>query len=165
MQIYVYGHAFDGRVHWTHLRCEGSKGSKGSEGSKGSGSGSAADYKKGRRWRSWIEGISAAGRSFSRLFTKPYDTESQSRNADFISIAAERQSTTLGPKGRQTCEPSGRRPVHLKNLHTEGVSKGVSRQRHPLNPLNLLSRVDGIRLLCPPLTEPYVQFSRIRLLG
>ena len=31
-----------------------------------------------------------------------YDTESQSRNADFISIAAERQSTTLGPKGRQT---------------------------------------------------------------
>ena len=48
----------------------------------------AADYKKrGRGWRSRIEGISAAGRSFSRLFTKPYDTESQSRNADFISIA------------------------------------------------------------------------------
>ena len=45
----------------------------------------AADYKKGGR--SWIEGISAAGRSFSRLFTKPYDTESQSRNADFILIA------------------------------------------------------------------------------
>ena len=34
-----------------------------------------------------------------------YDTESKSRNADFISIAAERQSTTLGPKGRQTYEP------------------------------------------------------------
>ena len=32
------------------------------------------------------------------------------------------------------------------------------------HPLNLLSRVDGIRLLCPPLTEPYVRFSRIRLL-
>ena len=29
----------------------------------------------------------------------------KSRNADFISIAAERQSTTLGPKGRQTYEP------------------------------------------------------------
>ena len=27
-----------------------------------------------------------------------------------------------------------------------------------------VSRVDGIRLLCPPLTEPYVRFSRIRLL-
>ena len=37
----------------------------------------------------------------------PYGTESKSRNADFISIAAERQSTTLGPKGRQTYEPSG----------------------------------------------------------
>ena len=31
-----------------------------------------------------------------------YDTDSQSRNADFISIAVERQSATLGPKGRQT---------------------------------------------------------------
>ena len=28
--------------------------------------------------------------------------KSKSRNADFISIAAERQSATLGPKGRQT---------------------------------------------------------------
>ena len=34
-----------------------------------------------------------------------YDTDSQSRNADFISIAAERQSATLGAKG----------PVKLKN--------------------------------------------------
>ena len=41
----------------------------------------------------------------------------KSRNAGFISIAAERQSTTLGPKGRQTYEPSGPKgPVHLKNL-------------------------------------------------
>ena len=31
-----------------------------------------------------------------------YDTDSQSRNADFISIAAERQSATFGLKGRQT---------------------------------------------------------------
>ena len=44
----------------------------------------------------------------SRMLIIPYDTESKSRNADFISIAAERQSTTLGPKGRQTYEPSGR---------------------------------------------------------
>ena len=34
-----------------------------------------------------------------------YDTDSQSRNADFISIAAERQSATLGANG----------PVKLKN--------------------------------------------------
>ena len=41
-----------------------------------------------------------------------YDTESQSRNADFISIAAERQSTTLGAKG----------PVKPKNPWAEGPS-------------------------------------------
>ena len=40
-----------------------------------------------------------------------YDTDSQSRNADFISIAAERQSTTLGPKA-----------VKLKNPWAEGPS-------------------------------------------
>ena len=63
----------------------------------------------------------------SRIVFMSFDTESKLRNADFISIAAEQQSATLGAKG----------PV---------------------------SRVDGIRLLCPPLTEPYVRFSRIRLL-
>ena len=41
-----------------------------------------------------------------------YDTDSQSRNADFISIAAERQSATLGAKG----------PVKLKNPWAEGPS-------------------------------------------
>ena len=45
-----------------------------------------------------------------------YDTDSQSRNADFILIARKGDTATLGPKGRQTYEPSGRRPVHLKNL-------------------------------------------------
>ena len=72
----------------------------------------AADYKK--RGRGRIEGISAAGRSFSRLFTKPYDTESQSRNADFIGIAQEGDTTTLGAKG----------PVKLKNppAHRAGQS-------------------------------------------
>ena len=41
-----------------------------------------------------------------------YDTESKSRNADFISIAAERQSATLGAKG----------PVKLKNPPAAGRS-------------------------------------------
>ena len=36
-------------------------------------------------------------------------------------------TTTLGLKGRQTYEPSGRRPVHLKNPRAEGVSTGASR--------------------------------------
>ena len=45
-------------------------------------------------------------------------------------------------------QPSRRRRVKLKNLRGDSP----------------VSRVDGIRLLCPPLTEPYVRFSRIRLL-
>jgi len=35
----------------------------------------------------------------SRIVFMPYDTESKSRNADFISIAAERQSATLSAVG------------------------------------------------------------------
>ena len=38
----------------------------------------------------------------SRMLIMPYDTESKSRNADFILIAREGDTTTLGPKGRQT---------------------------------------------------------------
>ena len=46
-----------------------------------------------------------------------YDTESKSRNADFISIAAERQSATLGPKGPVKLKnPPAVRPVNPKNL-------------------------------------------------
>ena len=39
------------------------------------------------------------------MLIMPYDTESKSRNADFILIAREGDTTTLGPKGRQTYEP------------------------------------------------------------
>ena len=42
--------------------------------------------------------------------------KSKSRNADFILIAREGDTKTLGLKGRQTSEPLGRRPIHLKNL-------------------------------------------------
>ena len=35
----------------------------------------------------------------SRMLIIPYDIESQSRNADFISIAAERQSATFSATG------------------------------------------------------------------
>ena len=38
----------------------------------------------------------------SRMLIMPYDTESKSRNADFILIAREGDTTTLGLKGRQT---------------------------------------------------------------
>ena len=53
-----------------------------------------------------------------------------SRNADFISIAAERQSATLGAKGPVKLKNlPAVRPVHLKNPHTEGVSKKNSASR------------------------------------
>ncbi len=48
-----------------------------------------------------------------------YDADKLIRNADFISIAAERQSTTLGLKGRQTYEPSG--PKDRSILRTLGA--------------------------------------------
>ena len=54
-----------------------------------------------------------------------YDAYRLIRNADFISIAAERQSTTLGAKGPVKLKnPPAVRPVNLKNLHTAGVSVG-----------------------------------------
>ena len=49
----------------------------------------------------------AAQRLITRMLIMPYDIESQFRNADFILIARKGDTTTLGPKGRQTYEPSG----------------------------------------------------------
>ena len=43
----------------------------------------------------------------SRMLIVPYDTVRQVRNADFMFIARKGDTTTLGPKGRQTYEPSG----------------------------------------------------------
>ena len=68
-----------------------------------------------------------AGKSHRRwlidvMLILPYDKESQSRNADFISIAAERQSATLGAKG----------PVKLKNPWAEGPSILRTFFRHAL---------------------------------
>ena len=77
-----------------------------------------ASHQRGESHRRWLITV---------MLFMSYDTESQSRNADFISIAAERQSTTLGLKGRQTYEPSGPKgPVNLKNLF-------------PMSPMNLLN--------------------------
>ena len=58
------------------------------------------------------------------MLIMPSDPESQSRNADFIRIAAERQSATLGAKGPVKLKnPPAVRPVNPKNLHTADVSK------------------------------------------
>ena len=65
-----------------------------------------------------------------RMLIMPYGTESKSRNADFMFIARKGDTTTLGPKGRQTYEPSGRRPVHLKNLSPCPLSEAnITRRR------------------------------------
>ena len=65
--------------------------------------------------RSWIGG-GERSEPISRMLIMPYDTVRQARNADFMFIARKGDTTTLGPKGRQTYEPSGRRPVNPKNL-------------------------------------------------
>ena len=75
-----------------------------------------------------------------------YDTDSQSRNAVFMFIARKGDTTTLGPKGRQTYEPLGRRPIHLKNpfyttlLHNLPAPAGHNprRSRAPLRPKGAL---------------------------
>ena len=50
-----------------------------------------------------------------RMLFMPYDIESQSRNADFISIARRAIRNPRGQRPRQTYEPLGQRPIHLKN--------------------------------------------------
>ena len=51
--------------------------------------------------RSWIGGGERSD-PISRMVILPYGAESKSRNADFILIARKGDTTTLGPKGRQT---------------------------------------------------------------
>ena len=57
---------------------------------------------------------------------------------------------------------------HLKGTRSLAAKpqSGLIRRRYIISappPSFLIHRVDGIRFLCPPLTEPYVRFSRIRL--
>ena len=61
------------------------------------------------------------------------------------------------------CIPLARRAV-VKVLYKLAPSINLEAPSTTLSGIAAVSRVDGIRLLCPPLTEPYVRFSRIRLL-
>ncbi len=54
-----------------------------------------------------------------RMLIMPYDTETKSRNADFMFIARKGDTTTLGLKGRQTYEPSD--PKDRSILRTLGA--------------------------------------------
>ena len=66
--------------------------------------------------RSPDRGVASAASQSPECQSSPMTQKSKFRNADFISIAAERQSATLGAKGPsnlRTLRPIG--PVHLKN--------------------------------------------------
>ena len=57
------------------------------------GEGGAVRHQRGESHRRWLITV---------VLTMSYDTESKSRNADFISIAAERQSVNpLNPMNRE----------------------------------------------------------------
>ena len=67
----------------------------------------------------WAEGPSI-------LRTFPFTTllhNPRRQPRPFFLNCGEAATTTLGLKGRQTYEPSGRRPVHLKNPRAEGASR------------------------------------------
>ena len=81
---------------------------------------------------------------------KPYDTESKSRNADFILIAREGDTTTLGPKGR--CPLSeATQPFY--------TTRGASRHHHPLNLLNPLNPLNPRPRSGRPPFEPSASLS------
>ena len=60
--------------------------------------GGAVRHQRGESHRRWLIDV--------MLFVT-YDADKLIRNADFILIARKGDTTTLGPKGRQTYEPSG----------------------------------------------------------
>ena len=57
------------------------------------GEGGAVRHQRGESHRRWLITV---------VLIMSYDTDSQSRNADFILIASQGDTATLGPKGRQT---------------------------------------------------------------
>ena len=70
--------------------------------SAGGKKGGAVRHQRGERYRRWLITV---------LLTMSYDTESKSRNADFISIAREGNPQPSGPKAPsnlRTFRPSGR---------------------------------------------------------
>ena len=67
-----------------------------------------------------------------RMLIMPYDTESKSRNADFISIALRAIHNPRGQRPRQTYEPSGQGPVNPKNLSLHNPSTQPAAPAAPL---------------------------------
>ena len=95
----------------------------------------------------WCRKAPKGGKSHRRwlitvVLTMPYGTESKSRNADFILIAQEGDTTTLGAKGPSTLTPAGR--VHGRSPLNLG---------HPVVPMcdtTTLGPTGPIKLTNPP---------------
>ena len=78
--------------------------------------------------------------------------------------AVENHTTAPAVRGRSVFP---RAKARLSRFYHKRAPSNKYKCKAPTTTLSgraAVSRVDGIRLLCPPLTEPYVRFSRIRLL-
>ncbi len=60
-----------------------------------------------------------------------YDIESQSRNADFMFIARKGDTTTHGPQGRQTYEPSGPKGRSILRTFPLSILRALGPKAHP----------------------------------
>ena len=89
-----------------------------------------------------------------------YDIESQSRNAGFISIALRAIRNPRGQRPRQTYEPLGRRPSHLKNLSLHNPSTQPAAEPRPFfiklaaKPPPQPSARRAVKLKNPPAVRP-----------
>ena len=85
---------------------------------------------------------------FTGMLIMLYDAESQSRNADFISIAAGRQSTTLGPKGRRPLSEANTTLLH--NLRRSRAPFFIICARRALPQSSGPKAPSNLRTLRPP---------------
>ena len=124
-------------------------------------SGGAADWRSGPRWS--ILSVLCPVHPFASLRHFPsrgnekiggtgycvtYDTDSQSRNADFISIALRAIRNPRGQRPRQTQEPLGRRPIHLENLslHNPSTHPAAGRRPQPSGQRPVNPHTEGVSL-------------------
>ena len=117
--------------------------------------GGAVKHQKGGSHRRWLIIV---------MLILPYDTESKSRNADFISIA---RRAIRHPQRRRRCRPlSEANTTCRRQAATTLGPKG--RQPSPLNPLNLLNPMNphAAGVSSPPLyyLKEFYFFARMVLL-
>ena len=99
------------------------------------GEGGAVRHQRGKSHRRWL---------ITRMLIMLYDTESQSRNADFILIARKGDTITLGPAG----------PVKLKNLPAARPVNPKNLSPCPLSEANTTCRRQAATTLGPKARQP-----------